>query len=524
MLLIMKVRKQEYKPLLFTTTVRNPERIKDFIKVIANYNNKILTNEIIMKIVRDMIAGKYYYTMYEKSHPELNAIYIDSDAIFSNEQLDEIIENSPQNHKEAGFDKGWPSRFDTWYKFIKELGFIYYEMNKPIEISETGNLLLAAELNENPELEEQAFLNALVKYQRNNPFRRVLNENAPFTLVLEVLKLIKEDPDMSNAGINIREIPFFLCARGNNPELIYEQIKALRNKYGFTYSDEVVYELCFEELGVSREKENRFKITNIMREMPDEFVRKLRLTGLITIRGYGQFIDFNSTELDKINYILENYNDYIKYENEYDYYLYMSKIDTKLINIETKERQDITAESTLEKWAEYFKWDTIKEELQILANNGKSKDAVLKIISGPTRLEFLISIAIKKTFENVTVKPNYTVDDEGLPRRHASGGLPDIECYDNKYNSLFEVTLLTGTQQNIREMPSICRHLRDQVLRNINSFSVFIAPTLHNDSIEYAKFIKFKDNLDIVPLSISEFIATAEMNSNLEKLLLLKSC
>ncbi len=524
MLQIMRVRKQEYKPLLFTTTVRNPERIKAFIKVIANYNNKILTNEIIMRIVKDMIAGKYYYTMYEKSNPELNAIYIDSDAIFSDEQIDDIIENSPQDHKEAGFDKGWPSRFDTWYKFIKELGFIYYEMNKPIEISETGNLLLAAELNENPELEEQAFLNALVKYQRNNPFRRVLNENAPFTLVLEVLKLIKKDPDMSNAGINIREIPFFLCARNNNPQTIYEQIKEVRNKYGFTYSDEIIYELCFEELGVSKEKENRFKITNIMKEMPDEFVRKLRLTGLITIRGYGQFIDFNSTELDKINYIIENYSDYSKYENEYDYYLYMSKIDTKLINIQTNERQDVTAESTLEKWAEYFEWNVIKEELQILANNGKSKDTVLKIINGPTRLEFLISIAIKKTFENVTVKPNYTVDDEGLPRRHASGGLPDIECYDNKYNSLFEVTLLTGTQQNIREMPSICRHLRDQVLRNINSFSVFIAPTLHNDSIEYAKFIKFKDNLDIVPLSINEFIATAEMNSNLEKLLLLKSC
>jgi hypothetical protein len=202
----------------------------------------------------------------------------------------------------------------------------------------------------------------------------------------------------------------------------------------------------------------------------------------------------------------------------------MSKIDTKLINLETKERQDITAESTLEKWAEYFEWDIIKEELQILANNGKSKDAVLKIINGPTRLEFLISIAIKKTFENVTVKPNYIVDDEGLPRRHASGGLPDIECYDNKYNSLFEVTLLTGTQQNIRELPSICRHLREKILRNTNSFSVFIAPILHNDSIEYTKFIKFKDNLDIVPLSINEFISTAEMNSNLEKLLLLKSC
>ena len=37
----MRIRKQEYKPLLFTTTVRNPERIKDFIKVIANSTNNI---------------------------------------------------------------------------------------------------------------------------------------------------------------------------------------------------------------------------------------------------------------------------------------------------------------------------------------------------------------------------------------------------------------------------------------------------------------------------------------------------
>ena len=524
MLLIMTVRKQEYKPLLFTTTVRNPERIKDFIKVIANYNNKILTNEIIMKIVKDMIAKKYYYTMYEKNNSELNKIYRDSDKKFTEEQLEEIITNSPQNHKESGFEKGWPSRFDTWYKFIKELGFIYYEMGKPIEISETGNLLLTADLNENPELEEQAFLNALVKYQRNNPYRRVLNENAPFTLVLKVLKLLKEDDETSNSGINMKEIPLFLCARDNNPKTIYNKIKQLRKKYGFEYSNEIIYEMCFEELNASEEDETRFKLKNIIKEMPDDFVRKLRLTGLITIRGYGKFIDFNSTEIDKIKYILETYSEYDKYENEYDYYIYMSKIDVKLINIEAKEKQKITAENTLKKWTEFFEWDTIKEELQILACNGKSKDSILKIINGPTRLEFLISIAIKKTFKNVNVKPNYTIDDEGLPRRHASGGLPDIECYDTKYNSLFEVTLLTGTQQNIREMPSICRHLREQILKNINSFSVFIAPTLHNDSIEYAKFIKFKDNLDIVPLSINEFIATAEMSSDLEKLLLLKSC
>ena len=100
MLQIMRIRKQEYKPLLFTTTVRNPERIKDFIKVIANYNNKVLTNEVIMKIVKDMIAGKYYYTMYEKSNAELNAIYSDADATFTNEQLEIIISMLNQFIKE----------------------------------------------------------------------------------------------------------------------------------------------------------------------------------------------------------------------------------------------------------------------------------------------------------------------------------------------------------------------------------------------------------------------------------------
>ena len=146
---------------------------------------------------------------------------------------------------------------------------------------------------------------------------------------------------MSDAGINVKEIPFFLCAKDKDAERIYTKIKELRNKYGFDYSDETVYELCFEELEVSEEKENRFKITNIMKEMPDDFIRKLRLTGLITIRGYGKFIDFNNTELDKINYILETYSNYNKYDNEYDYYWYMSKIDAKLINIETKEKQEI---------------------------------------------------------------------------------------------------------------------------------------------------------------------------------------
>ena len=47
----MVKRKEEYKPLLLTTTLRNPERIKKFLSVIAKYNGQILTNDVIMNIV-----------------------------------------------------------------------------------------------------------------------------------------------------------------------------------------------------------------------------------------------------------------------------------------------------------------------------------------------------------------------------------------------------------------------------------------------------------------------------------------
>ena len=35
-------RKPEYKPLLYTTTIRNPERFKDFMHILKRFNGRIL--------------------------------------------------------------------------------------------------------------------------------------------------------------------------------------------------------------------------------------------------------------------------------------------------------------------------------------------------------------------------------------------------------------------------------------------------------------------------------------------------
>ena len=47
----MRKRKLERKPLSFSTTMRNPERIASFIENLKEFEGKILTKEVIMKIV-----------------------------------------------------------------------------------------------------------------------------------------------------------------------------------------------------------------------------------------------------------------------------------------------------------------------------------------------------------------------------------------------------------------------------------------------------------------------------------------
>jgi len=194
-------------------------------------------------------------------------------------------------------------------------------------------------------------------------------------------------------------------------------------------------------------------------------------------------------------------------------------IDANLVSIEA---QAIVAESEKERllnsWINRFELDELKEELLITSKLSKtrcySNHEVLKYISEPTRFEFLTAIALKKAFPVLRVVPNYNTDDEGLPTSFAPGGGADIVCYDNRGNILFEVTLLTGTQQNIREMPAIARHLSECVMKYSDSFSVMICPRAHSDTLEYAKFVKYKDNLDITVLETQAFVDTLGVYAN----------
>lgn len=520
-------RKAEYKPLLFTATVRNPKRNKSLLNILSNFDGQILTNELAEKIMGKLICYGLYRPMKQTNNVKIK--WKDSrkgefsSILLSDLEVQNMLENNPQNHKEAGFNKGWPSRFATIFDFAKELGFIYFWQNEKIEFSKVG-LKLANSIevkidkdyilvsDSHPEFEQQAFLHALAKSQRNNPFVRVLNENVPLILLLKVIKKLNSDKELNGAGISKLELPLIIFWKDSNAEELYRLIKSIRKKYKYNPSWEVIVDICVGKIMDGEFK--KFKPKSVMVDYPDEFIRKMRLTGLISLRGGGRFIDINKNEQEKVDYVLKNYSKYKKFKTEKEYFRYMAKTDENLISFVSKQLGVEENNKYLEKWTGIYSFKKIKSELFILSQKGLSRDDVLKYLPNPTRLEFLISLAVKSRFPDIKVIPNYPVDDEGIPTSTAGGvgNIGDIECFEDVNGILIEVTMSEGRTQTMMEVWPISRHLEKFGKKAKNSMCYFIAPSIFSDSIKQINYVRQTDNLFISPKTIEEFLGHLENN------------
>ena len=58
-----KRRQSTYKPLLFTTTVRNPERMKRLLYILKKFNGKILSSNVARNIIAVLIKYGLYRPM-----------------------------------------------------------------------------------------------------------------------------------------------------------------------------------------------------------------------------------------------------------------------------------------------------------------------------------------------------------------------------------------------------------------------------------------------------------------------------
>ena len=513
----------KYKPLSFTTTLRNPERMPSFLKCLIPFEGKTLTKDVIHNVVKSVIREKIYKPMGIGRNEIFNAIWKDEEITFSDAQLEQIIIENPQNHKEYGFDKGWDSRFDTWYKIFKELGFANYNMNERIVITQTGHMLVDAysETSSNYVKVQRVYLNALMKYQTNNPLRKILNEQSPLSLLLRVIKLFHEDPEENDAGVARHELPILICWTDNDANAVYQYIKQIRRERQFNCSDEYIYEHCLSILHTNNR--NYIKMEKICHETIDEYIRKMRMTGLISLRGNGRFVDINKFEEAAAEYVIENYSTYEKYNTIDSFIAYMGQIDSHILEIEEVDEEELTdaRQRKLKECASSMTKEYIYNELRNVCSKKESKDKVLRFIPAPTRLEFLTSISLVQNFNTLDVRPNYPVDDEGYPVSTATGGLADIECFDSDYDSYYEVSLMCGRSDQVNnEVIPISRHLQEAIQnRRTESFAVFIAPSIHQDTYEACDWQKYKNHVDIIPYSMDDFIKALSLYSKATQLL-----
>ena len=522
-----KSRGSDYKPLLYTTTVRNPERYKDLMRILLKYDGQMLDEKTVERVEKDLFRiGLYRPMKQSESIMEKWAGAEKGEVAFfalTDEETDYLYRNNPQNHKEAGFPKGWPSRFDTQYKLMKILGFVYYSPGEKIEFSEAGRLLaetVSIKVNDGvitreavkPQNERIVFLNAFARHQRGNPFIRELNHNIPLVLLLEVITKLNADPEYNGAGIAYHELPLLLFWKDDNAETLYRRIKQLRADYGYNPSDEVIEEICTQEILGGFKK---FKLKSIVDEYPDDFVRKMRLTGLISLRGAGRFIDINHNEEETIRYLLAHYREwYLPIFGEKEYFDYAGRLLPYFSGLMLAPAPKTRAGEFLPRLSELHEYapDMVKAELYGLSKGLASKHPTLRFIPAPARLEFLTALAISQNFDSVIVSPNYPCDDEGLPLSTAGGDKGDIECREGRRGILVEVTMAGGRLQTMMEVWPIGRHLEafSKDFEEGNAQGLFVAPSLYPDTLNQFAWLRDSKRQVIHPYKIADFLDMIE--------------
>lgn len=524
------------KPISFDTTLRNPTRIPQFISILSQYEGKVLTSDIALELEADIIRKKIfeptvstlgnYVAYYNKKFffkakdQSLNAPqrvrylfkkwFENEKDNCSKEEIIYLLENTITQHKEAGWLGGWESRLHTQFNFLNELGLVFVSKNKPIKISEVGRLMISNYLSGdkkeeyNSSAEESAFLMVFSKYQTNNLFRSNTVKINFFYLVLSVINELKTTYNRS--GLAINDLPFVIVWHNNDYKTLSKIINEFREKFGYNTSKELVYEHVMSFLNEEnqikntlvkadkefiKEKGTDYKIDKITRETPDEIVRKLRLTRLVSFRGNARFLDINPDEKEKVDFILNTYAKNMTFSNENDYFNYMGSIDENLLfrpeEVIIDKHKDVKL-NLLDELSSSLEWDELLKEMRCMVGKNGSQDERFKYIAETVRLEFLSAITLKKALPHLKIYPNYISDDGGYPFKTASGmngknSGADIEIREGNIFATCEPTLSTAAQyQAINEVLAITDHLfviYEREKENLDDlFSIFLAPKI----------------------------------------------
>ncbi len=545
------------KPWSITTTLRNPERLRDFLKVLNQLENHEWNIENQKKyqilLIKERLYG-YGSNQFYKGISQDNIDLIDNPQKYiSFGKAEEIFEF--KEYKDS------PMRGRQSINPLKKFGFAIIKDGK-IVITDLGKLFL----NEKFDIGE-IFFKSFLKWQIPNPDSDDYSykegyDIKPFIGVLHLIRRVNDKyAAIGKSGKGISRSEFsLLCPTLINYkdiDLYAERIISLRKKLEGKSNQKKIDifnkyrgEFAAEFLGTSSNKEIN-KLLNNLKDYGDNAIRYFRLTRYIYIRGGGYYIDLEPRRSIEIKKLLnldnaksqifeskEYYHGYIsdnsKPELPWETIKELSEISNKLLEeiIPLEKRLKLPRKSfpdlkkldkesikkiiddlrvyrrQLQEKENYLKSqeiEQIKKYIEELKNINKSDNK-------PILLEKLISLGLNALNDAIEIKPNYPVGDDNEPTFTAPGNMPDIECFYGQHNAICEVTMLTGRNQWYYEGQPVMRHLRDfeNKHNDKNTFCLFIAPKIHRDTINtFWMAIKYEyegKKQRIIPLSIDNFI------------------
>lgn len=547
------------KPWSISTTVRNPERLRDFLMVLKKLEGQSFNTDNQIKYQVLLIQERLYKPL--NIPLKFRRYYEEPDLEIPYEVAEEIFHT--QNYKDS------PMRGRQSVNPLNKLGFsIAREGFGPIKITELGNKFLAGDYDIG-----YIFFKSLLKLQFPNPWSTHFSEKEGFNIMpfIAVMHLIEKiNRKSAKRGLDKTEFSLFVptLIRFDQIDEYVERILEFRRE-----EEKDRYILNFAKEFYEMEELPDKKINNLF-DYGDNIMRYFRLTRYFKVSmdplGYHWNIDIEPSRKAEIEQLLDMYSgEAFKFKTLADYLGYLSDITKPALPWEKKEN--------LEKIAQSLKniiFDLIKREnIQISQNEQKILLTDLKTLSKiqlenyisclrsfnlelkgrlrkiklmgdldrvegiiltlrdskklknyePEQFEKLITEALKIINDEILIKPNYPMDDDGEPVNHSPGNKPDIECYYLAFKAIYEVTLNTSKLQWVQEGQPVMRHLRDFEVQHQGDeiFCIFIAPLIHNDT--YSQFwisVKYEYNglpQKIVPMTTEQFAILLETLLNLLK-------
>lgn len=452
-------RKPEFKQLNFDTAMRNPERLKDVLLLIKEYEGVELNDKNLLDIVCDM---------YESGIVKSSKFNIKK--LHSKEQIqNKVIDINKTRNSDGGFPKGYQSRFWTYMRTLSEFGFVYARYNKRLIIGDVAKRLIRNEIDS-----QEAFSIQTMKYNWRSPYRNVSNDYNYFKFIIKVLKEL----DKKGKKLSYNQFVVSLFSKEDDVENFLNIIE--KNSFP---TENSVYEYLNNTYG----KQNSFG--TVIRDYPDTVLRMLRITGFVNIVNRGVLlIEFNSESEKIVNYFFKHSYKFTEKEKNIDID-YFNKI-----NVVTDDEMKLimaSRDSNIEIMNYNFVLNKIISDyelnmesiLEYISNiEVKGKNAEFKYIDAPLQFEFFLSLLLYLVYgENYSIRPNYKTDAYGMPISHAPGNCGDIEIVGKGIYWLLEVTLIRNkTQQLNNETTNLFRHISNQEWNE--KYMSLVAPYVHEDT------------------------------------------